>query len=85
MIVKISELNNLPSRQLLVYSQHWKHQKNVLNLFKVNNKDTRTTPITSFWCLFKTININSVFSCPLTAYLAVHTRNSQKQSPRGVL
>ena len=26
----------------------WKHQSNVWNLFKVNNKDTRTTPLTYF-------------------------------------
>ena len=52
--LKISEINKaLHSRQLLVYSQHWKHQENALNLFKVNNKDTRTIkPIISFWCLY---------------------------------
>ena len=27
------------------YGQQWKHQNNVLNLFKVNNKDTRTTTL----------------------------------------
>ena len=24
----------------------------VVNMFKVNNKDTRTTPLPSFWCLY---------------------------------
>ena len=28
---------------LIVESQHWKRQKNLHNLFKVNNKDTGTT------------------------------------------
>ena len=31
-----------PSRYLLVQSQQWKYQNNVWNLFKVNNKETRT-------------------------------------------
>ena len=30
----------------------WKHQNNVWNLYKVNNKDTRATSMTSFWCLY---------------------------------
>ena len=32
-----------PSRPLLVQSQQFKHQNNVLLLLKVNSKDTRTT------------------------------------------
>ena len=32
-----------PTRYLFVQSQQWKHQNNARNLFKVNNKDTRTT------------------------------------------
>ena len=39
-----------PNRHLLVPSQQWKHQTNVWNLFKVYNKDTRTTYMT-FCCL----------------------------------
>ena len=31
------------SRQLIVQSQQWKHQNNMRSLFKVNNKDIRTT------------------------------------------
>ena len=34
-----------PKRRLLVQSQQWKQQKNVRNLFKVSNQDTRTTSI----------------------------------------
>ena len=36
--------------QLLVQNQWWKHQKNVWDLFKINNKDTRTTSLMSFFC-----------------------------------
>ena len=28
----------------------WKHQSNFRNLFKISNKDTRMTTVTSFWC-----------------------------------
>ena len=42
----------MPSWHLLVQSQQWKHQNNVWNMFKVNNKDTKTTSLTSFWCLY---------------------------------
>ena len=49
----------LPIHHLHVQSQQWKHQNNVWNLFKVNNKDYRTTSLTTerrhifhtlFWC-----------------------------------
>ena len=36
--------------QLFVQNQWWK-QKNVWDLFKINNKDTRTTSLMSFYCL----------------------------------
>ena len=36
----------LPSQHLLVQSQPEKYQNNVSNLFRVNNKNTRTTSIT---------------------------------------
>ena len=39
---------NSPSRYLLVQSQQCKHQNSVWNLFKVYNKDTRTTSLTLF-------------------------------------
>ena len=32
---------NYPSRHLFVQSLEWKHQNDVRNLFKINNKDTR--------------------------------------------
>ena len=38
-------LSTLPIWQLLVQSQQLKHQNNVWNLFKVINKDTRTTSL----------------------------------------
>ena len=41
-----------PSWHLLAPSQKWKHQNNMWNLFKVYNKDTRTTTTTFFWCLY---------------------------------
>ena len=33
------------NRHLLVQNQQLKHQRNVWNLFKVNNRGTRTTPL----------------------------------------
>ena len=41
-----------PSRYLLVRSQQCKNYNNMWNLFKVSNKDTRTTSLTSLWCLY---------------------------------
>ena len=47
--IKIS----LPSWHLLVQIQQWtKYQSNVWNLFKFNNKDTRTMSMMLFWCLY---------------------------------
>ena len=40
------------SRLYFVENHQWKHQNNVGNLFKVNNKDTRTASLMSFWCLY---------------------------------
>ena len=40
-----------PSRHLFDQIQLSKHQNNVWNLFKVNNKDTRRAS-TSFWYLY---------------------------------
>ena len=53
-MLKCSEFSSrfFSSRHLLIQSQLWKHQKNVWNMFKVNNKDTRTTSLKSFWCLY---------------------------------
>ena len=44
-------LNLLSSQHLLVHSQQCKLQNNVWNMFQVNNKDTWTTSMTSFFCL----------------------------------
>ena len=41
-----------PGRYLFVESQQWKRQDNVWNLFKINNKDTRTSSLMSFWGLY---------------------------------
>ena len=40
-----------PSRHLPAQSQQ-KHQNKVGNMFKVTNKDTKTTPLASFWYLY---------------------------------
>ena len=39
-------------QHLLVESQQWKHKKYLWNMFKVDNKETRTTSLMSFWCLY---------------------------------
>ena len=39
-------------RHLIVQRQHSKHQKNMWNLFRVNNKDTRMKSVRSFRCVF---------------------------------
>ena len=46
----------LPSRHLLVQSKQGKQQNDVWKLFKVNNKDTRTTSVRSFWSLLLIVN-----------------------------
>ena len=48
---KFCHLFWLPIRYLFVQSQQWKHPNNVLNLFKVNSKDIRTTSFTLLWTL----------------------------------
>ena len=45
-------------RHVLVQSQQWKHQNYVWNLFKVFNKDTRTTSLTPFWIRCKIFNVH---------------------------
>ena len=41
------------SKQIHAQSKQTKHQKNVGNMFKVNNKDTRKTSLMWFWCLYR--------------------------------
>ena len=50
-----------PSRHLLVQKQQWKHQNNVWNLFKVNNKDTRRLVLVSL--LLSLNRIHTLFWC----------------------
>ena len=45
---------------LLIQWQQQKHQKNVWNLFKVNNKDNRSTWLASFWCLYNFTRFSSI-------------------------
>ena len=52
-----------PSQHLLAQGQQWKHQNNMLNLFKVNNKGTRTTSLTSFWYLYLAWSQENFFLC----------------------
>ena len=52
-----------PSQNLLVQSSQWKHQHNVWNLFKVNNKDTRTTLLTHLTDLNKFHTLWGSFRC----------------------
>ena len=45
-------------------NQHWKHQKTLGTMFKVNNKDTRTTSSRSFWWLYLNFEIfQNFFQC----------------------
>ena len=41
-----------PIQYLLIQSQQWKHQKKVPSMFKVNNKETKRTLMTLFWCFY---------------------------------
>ena len=52
MQVNVTFISMLPNWLLFVQSQQQKNQDNVWNLLKVNNKDTTTTSLTSFWCLY---------------------------------
>ena len=45
---------------LLIQRQQQKHQKNVWNLFKVNNKDNRSTWLASYWCLYNFTRFSSI-------------------------
>ena len=38
---------------LLVQNWPWKSHNNMWNLFKVNNRDTKTMSMISFWCLYQ--------------------------------
>ena len=47
----LEKLTN-PSPHLHDHSYQQKYQNKVWNMLKVNNKDARTTSLTSFWCLY---------------------------------
>ena len=47
---KFLSINHLLSQHLLPQSHRQKHQMNVQDLLKVNNKKTRTKSMTSFVC-----------------------------------
>ena len=53
---------NGPGWHLLVQSQQRKHQNNVWNLLKVNNKDTMVTPLMTV-LLYLHENIPHAFLC----------------------
>ena len=48
---------NFPCKQIRAQNRYQKNWKNVWNMFEVNNKDTRTTPMMPFRCLLLTLNI----------------------------
>ena len=64
------------SSYFLVQSLQLKHQ-NVWNMFKVNNKDTRATSMTSFWCLYCQLWTNSRYFWCFHCWL-------DKQMPAGI-
>ena len=55
-----------PNRYLLVQSQQWKHQSNLWNLFKVNNKATERRQWSRSGVLivnFEEISLHTIFQC----------------------
>ena len=54
-------------------SQQLKHQSNVGNLFKVNNKDTRATSSRHSVPLFKVNNGNATTMCKIYSKLTIKT------------
>ena len=53
----------LPSQYLFGHSQLCKHQYNVWYLFKENSKNTRTTSVASFWCVYYLNTFHALFWC----------------------
>ena len=49
-----------PRKQIYIQSQQWKHTNNVWNLFKVENKDTRTTSDQLQTCLTPSFSVSIV-------------------------
>ena len=48
----LSDLDFIPANIELFKVKNRNCRKKVWNMFKVNNKDTKTTSTTSFWCLY---------------------------------
>ena len=76
------------SQNLLIESQQWKHQNNVWNLSKVNNKNTRMASVTPFWCRYWQLwtdfaffsSWNAIAYSKLHAKLLVHVHNNMLNS-----
>ena len=52
-------------------------------MFKVNNKDTRTTPLASLWYLLLTLNIfHTLFQCSIVNSEQVNAEWFGKKMPR---
>ena len=49
---KFRSIMHLLSQNLLAQSHRQKHQMNVQDPLKVNNNETRTKSMTSFWCAY---------------------------------
>ena len=72
MLKEFQQICSHPSRHLLAQSQQQKHWNKVGNMFKVNNKDTRTTPVTSsvvLVSLLLTLNIFYTYMLCFYCYL----------------
>ena len=67
------------SRHLLVQSKQWKHQNNVYNLFKGNNKDIRKTYFTQQLITVKSDTNNFNHKQNLKKIMENNTNGSQKQ------
>ena len=70
------------SQHLLVQSQQWKHQNNVGNLFKFNNKDIITMSSTSLWCLYCYLwtNFTYWFTVSIADFEKVNAGTSRRRS-----
>ena len=54
---KIMRIKTIPSKHLPAQIQQ---QKKVQDIFKLNNKNTRTTSLTWFWCLHRSLTPNTL-------------------------
>ena len=56
----------MPHKRLHAESQKRKQQKVALNMSKANNKGTRTTPLTSLWCLYHQLRLYPTPHAPIS-------------------